>query len=309
MPNRSSQWAELLTPQLTEAFMIGFSDDGRRQSMIPALFGVRNSQRAFEQHLGVGVLGSSGWNFEDTGRVQYDERNKGFLSTFTPKEFAKGHIVQRKLVDDNLTDIAFDDANSLGDSAFRLREKSAADVFANAFTTGTDSLGFPITGPDAVALCGAHPRSADDSTTQANNGTSALSTSAVSSTRITMSRFTDDRGDLMNLMPDRLLVPPELEDTAATITGSALDPTSANNAINPQTRFSSVSWHYLTDTNNWFMYDSGRMKRSLLWYERIPVEYRIGDLDRDTQQFKGTSYMRFSRYWRDPLFLFGHAVA
>lgn len=311
MPNRSSQWAELLSPQLSEAFYIGFSDDGRRQSLIPNLFGLRNSQRAFEEHLGVGQLSSSGWNFEDTGRVQYDERNKGYKATFTHKEFSKGFIVQRKLIDDNLSHVALDDAQGLGDSAFRLREKSAANVFANAFTSsGTDVDGFPIAGPDAVALCSAsHPLSQDDSTTQSNTGTSALSASAVSSTRVLMQRYTDDRGDLMAVMPDQLLIPPELEDTAKTITGSVLDPTSANNAVNPQSgRFSSLVWHYLTDTNNWFMLDSSRMRRSLLWYERIPVEY-TNTVDTETQQIRCSAYMRYSRYWRDPLFVFGHAVS
>jgi Mu-like prophage major head subunit gpT. len=307
MPNRSSQWAELLSPQLSEAFYIGFSDDGRRSSLIPSLFGVRNSQRAFEEHLGVGVLSSQGWNFEDSGRVQYDERNKGYVARLTHKEFSKGHIVQRKLIDDNLTQIAFDDAGALGDSAFRQREKSAANVFANAFSTGTDVDGFSNVGPDAVCLCsGSHPRSADDSTTQSNAGSSVLSKDAVSTTRITMQRITDDRGDLMDVMPDQLLIPPELEDTAATITRSTLDPNSANNAVNPQNgRFSTLVWHYLTDATNWFMLDSGRVRRSILWYERIPVEYSK-TFDAETQQVRGSAYMRYSRGWRDWSGIHGH---
>lgn len=300
MPNRSTQWAELLSPQLTDAFFIGFSDGDRRQSMIPNIFGMETSQRAFEEHLGVGQLSSTGWNFEDTGRVQYDERNKGYKTTFTHHEFSKGFIVQRKLVDDNLTHIAFDDAEGLGDSAFRLREKSAANVFANAFTTGTDTEGFPIAGPDAVALCSAsHPRSADDSAVQSNTGTAALTKDNLGTIRVTMMRLTDDRGDLMNVMPDTILIPPELDDQAATITRSALDPTSANNAINPQNgRFKVENWHYLTDTNNWFLIDSARRRKALLWYERIPVEYTT-TVDTETQSLRTSAYMRFSRGFRD----------
>lgn len=307
MPDISSHFGSLLTPALSEAFYIGFSDNGRRASLIPELYGKRTSNRKDEQHFGVGVLGSEGWGFQ--GRVHYDDSNAGFLSTFTHAEFARGFTVERKLVDDNLTDIAFDRAERLGDSAFRKREKSASSVFANAFTSTTNLDGFATLGPDAVVLCSAsHPRSADDATTQSNAGTAALTKDNVSTTRILMQRFTDDRGDLTSCMPDALLVPPELEDKALEITGSVLDPTSANNAVNPQNgRFRSIIWHYLTDANNWFMIDSGRMRQALLWYERIPLEFKQEE-DFDTLQARFRAYMRYSYGWRDWAWIFGQNV-
>ncbi len=300
MPAISAQWAELITPQTTEAFYMGWSADGRRTSLIPTLFRMETSQRAFEDHIGVGQFGSNGWNFEDTGRVQYDERNKGHKKTFTHVEFAKGHIVTRKLVDDNLTSVVFDDARELGDSAFRQREKSAANIFINAFTdSGTDSDGFAIAGPDGVGLGStAHPLSADDASTQTNEGVLSLTKANVSTTRQLHMALTDDRGDILNIMPDLLLVPPELEDSGIEITKSVLDPTSANNAVNPQSgRFNLLPWHYLTDATAWFMIDSARMKRDLIWYERIPVEY-AADGDFDTLQAKFRAYSRYSRGFR-----------
>lgn len=309
--DRASNWAELLSPQLTEAFYLGFSDDGRRQSQIPAIFGTRDSQRAFEEHLGAGVLGSDGWNFEASGRVQYDERNKGFLKRYTHSEFAKGIMVQRKLIDDNLTDIAFDDARALGDSAFRKREKGAASIFNNAFSaTGVGPDGMPNAGPDGVALCSAsHPRSGADSAVQSNAGTSALSATNLGTTRILHQKVTDDRGDLMDVMPDELLVPPELEDTAIVAGRSAQVPGSGNNDVNPQAgRFRTIVWHYLTDPTNWFVFDSGRRRRSLLWYERIPLEF-AQDGDFDTLQNKWRGYMRYSYGWRDWAWVYGHNAA
>jgi hypothetical protein len=311
MPDVSAHWAQLLTPATSEAFYIGFSNGGRRASLIPNLFDTRTSQRADEQHQGVGVFGSQGWNFEASGRVQYDDRNKGYLKTFSHAEFAKGFTVERKLIDDNLTQVVLDDATELGDSAFRKREKSGASVLNNAFTSTTNVDGFSTLGPDSVVLCSAsHPLSADASaSTQSNAGSTALSASAVSSTRVTMSKWTDDRGDVIDVMPDLLIVPPDLEDTASTITGSILDPASANNAINPQNgRFRTIVWHYLTDTNNWFMADSGRMARSLLWYDRIPLEFGL-ESDFDTFQAKFRAYMRYSYGWREWSFIYGHAVS
>jgi len=304
----AANWAELLTPQTTEAFFAGFTNDGRRASLVSNLYRMESSQRAFEEHLGVGQFSSEGWNFEKTGRVEYDDRNKGYLKRYTHVEFAKGFTVQRKLIDDNLFPIVFDDARELGDSAFRKREKAGASVFINAFTdTGSDADGFPIAGPDAVGLASlVHPNSPSDTgATQANEGTLALTKDNVRTTRQDQMDLKDDRGDILNIMPDMLLVPPELEDDALVIMRSSLDPNSANNAVNPQAgRFTVVTWHYLTDSNAWFMIDSGRMKRDLIWYERVPVEFDK-EKDFDTLQAKFRAYMRYSRGWRDWRWIYG----
>jgi len=311
MPANSRHWVEFLDPALTEAFYLGFTGDGpsRRTSMIPTLYNVKGSKRADEQYLGAGVLSSQGWNFEDKQRVEYDEPDKGYLKTFTHVQFAKGIQVERRLVDDNLTQIAFDRVDGLGDSAYRKREKGAASVFNNAFTSTTNDDGFSTLGPDAVVLCSAsHPRSAEDSTTTSNTGTTALSKASVGTTRIAMQKFTDSEGDIMDVMPDLILVPPELEDTALEITRSTLDPTSANNAINPQAgRFRHLVWHYLTDTNNWFMAEASRMQKYLIWYNRIALEFGREE-DFDTFIAKYRAYMRYSYGWTHWQFIYGHAV-
>ncbi len=101
-------------------------------------------------------------------------------------------------------------------------------------------------------------------------------------------------------MPDEVIVPPELEDTALIHIRSQQDPVSANHAINPQAgRFTVRVWHYLTSTSNWFMCDSGRRGDALLWFDRVPLEFSPQALDQDTQQLKMAAYMRFSRGFRD----------
>lgn len=307
MPDFSSHWAQLLSPALSDAFYVGYAD--QPASLIDTIFDVRGSVRADEQSIGVGVLGSNGWNFKDSGRVQYDDRKKGFPKTFTHVTFAKGFIVERELIEDQLTGPAFDDARALGVSAFKKRELSAASVFNNAFSSTTNADGYSTLGPDAVVLCSAsHPRSADDATTWSNAGTSALSKANVAATRVSMMRFTDDRGDIMNVMPDTLIVPPELEDTAIEITKSVLDPSSANNAVNPQNgRFRSVVWNYLTDANNWFMTETSRQKQALRWYDRVRLQFGQEE-DFDTFQAKYRARMRYSYGWVDSSWVYGHNV-
>lgn len=308
MPDTSSHWSQLLSPALSDAFYIAFA--AQPTSMIEAVFDVRGSRRADEQHLGRGVLSSQGWNFKASGRVQYDDRKKGFPKTFTHVTFAKGIIVEKELVEDQLIGPAFDDTRDLAVSAFKKREISAASVFNNAFTSTTNQDGASTLGPDGVVLCSAsHPRSADDAATWSNAGTAALTAANVGTTRVSMMRFADDRGDIMNVMPDLLIYPPELGDAAQVITRSQLDPASANNAINPQDygRFQGVEWHYLTDVNNWFMAERARMKQALIWYDRVPVQF-FNTQDFDTFQAKFAARMRYSYGWRDASWLYGHNV-
>lgn len=311
MPVTSGNWAELLTPQTSDAFVMGFTDSGRRASMIDTIFNVLGSDRAFEEAIGVGVMDSYWAPLSATGRVVYDEPEKGYLKRWEHQEYAKGFIVQRKMVDDNMFPAIMDRATSLGDSAFRNREKSAAAVFANAFSAVTDqttldAYGFPIGGADSVALCStAHPYNQQDSTTQSNEGTLALTADNIGTTRALHMALTDDTGDILNVMPDLIIIPPELEDAAIKAGASPYEPDTANNAVNPQQgRFRYLVWHYLTDDNAWFMVDSARMRRDLIWYERIPLEFGAeGDFDTFEQKYR--AYMRYSRGWRDYRWIYG----
>lgn len=306
----SDHWSQLVEPRLRRAFFIGFGAEDRVRSTIPQLFNVQSSDTADEKLFNIGGVGSSGWNFEDSGRVQYDEAVKGYEETLTHHEFAKGITIERKLIDDNRISRAIAAAEALGDSAFRAREKAGANVFINAFSSATsetlDDYGTDATGADLVALCStAHPRSPSDSTNDSNEGTTALSESGLSTTRQLMAEFTDMNGDLINAMPDTLLVPVELEDTALKMVRSAQEPGSANNAINPQSgRYRVITWHYLTDANAWFLIDSGRMRQSLHWFDRIPLEF-AREADFDTLIGKFRAYMRFSLGWSDWRWIYG----
>lgn len=313
MPATPQHWAELIEPVLNrQFFFVGFGGEGRRQSLLPQLFDMGTSTFAEEKAMGLGGFGTNGWNFEDSGRVLYDERVKGFEKTFAHHEFAKGFMVTRKMMDDNRLAGAFRDARELGDSAFRMREKAGANVFANAFSSATsstlDEFGTDAVGPDGVALVStAHPAPPGaQGSAQSNEDTLALTKDNVGTVRSRMMDFRDYQGDVLNVMPDTLLVPPELEDEALTIVRSQQDPDSANNAINPQAgRFQVIVWHYLEDSNAWFMIDRGLMRQHLLWYDRIPLEFgREEDFDTFIAKFR--AYMRFSLGWTDWRWIYGN---
>jgi hypothetical protein len=312
-PMISDNWAALLTPGLRRVFT---QRQHPRQELFKrtAIFTIENSQRAFEDYQAVGGLSTEAWNeFERTGRVPYDAIAKGWLTRLEHREFAKGIQIKRKLMDDNLYPGApipksiTNDVVQLKDSAELFREKSAADVFNNGFTdSGTDSAGYSVAGADGVGLLSTAHTVTPGGTTVANEGTRALTSDNLVLTKNDMRSFVDSEGELTAAHPDLLLVPPELEETALKIVSGDLDPDSANNTINVnKNRYRVVVWDYLTDANAWFLIDSTLMSQHLIWLDRVMPEFNA-EYDGDTHIGKWRAYMRFSRGWDSPFWVYGN---
>lgn len=311
-------WGVLLAPGLRKVFHARLR--GREELFKRAqIFPLDSTQRAYEDYQGVGELGTDGWNqFEKTGRTTYSDKELGWKTRLEPREFAHGIQLRRKLIEDNLYSEAelpnsvTGDAGSLGSSLALHHEKSAASLFNNAFTdTGVDAEGFTIAGADGVGLCStAHKHSPTNAGTQSNEGTLALSKSAVKDTALAMREFTDDKGNLVVLKPDMLLVPPELEDQALELVGTALDPESANNTINTlRGRYRVQAWDYLTDADAWFMVDSPLKEEHLVWLTRVAPQFMGGKLDESTMIAHYTGYSRYSRGFDAWQWIFGQKPA
>jgi phage major head subunit gpT-like protein len=300
----SAQWAELLEPGLRSIFYKQV-DALAASAKAPQFYNVQGSLKASEYALGVGGFGD--WT-EYKGAIEYDNFDKGYKTTFTHTEFARGFAVERKLVDDDQYSIINTRPAGLALAAMRKREKDAADIFNYAFTASGVHLG-----ADSQSLCdGAHPASpANTGSTQNNSGTSALSAAAISATRLLMRAFKDDRGELIQVMPDVLLVPPELEETAYIALGTERKVGTADNDLNFVNAMGLrlVVWDYLTDANNWFLIDSGLAKQHLWWFNRVPLEFAI-DPQSDYQLIaKYRGYMRYSLGWSSWEWIYGHAVS
>jgi hypothetical protein len=309
----SQNWAALLEPGLRRLFHLGMRS---RETLFKrdTVFPVDTSVKAVEHHQGIGEIDTNAWNFEDSGRVQYDRFRRGFKLDLAHHEFAKGVVIERKLMDDNLypgagipRDIS-SRVEKLATSAAIKREKSAANLFNNAFTaSGVDDEGFTIAGSDGVALSSAsHPNGPDgQSGTQSNTGVLTLTQANVQATALLMRKFTDDVGELVSINPDTLIVPPALMEAAMLINDTPRAVGSNNNDINIQNgRWNIVVWDYLTDATRWFMVDSVLRDEHLVWYDRVAPEFAsTGDFD--TLEAKYRAYMRYSRGFDDWRWIFG----
>jgi phage major head subunit gpT-like protein len=262
---RQEQFDSLLTPIIYHHFEVGQS---RVPSMRGRLFSVRGSTIAEEKGTGMGGMSPDAWNqYKKGGKKGRLDLDQLYTQSYTHVEYPVELVIEKRLILNDQYGRIGDIVRRAGISAEQKMEIDAAGLFNAAFTGATWS--------DGKALCATdHPKSLNKSAgTYSNKGTTALSKAAVSATRILMMRFADDKGNEIGLMPNVLLVPPELEDTALEIANSALDPASANNAINPQAgRFAVISWQRLSDTNAWFMIDDTWRSEVVNWYNREAVQ-------------------------------------
>jgi len=304
MPLTSGNFADLLAPPLVRTFNLAM---GRPQPMIDMLFKVENSTRYEEQYQG---LGAQGLVPPFNGTVPYTDFDAGYRVDIRNYEFAQGLQIERRLVDDDQGNQIAGRAQNMADAFNQTQETDAAAIFINGFTdSGTNRMGASTNGADGVALLSAaHPYSpADTGTTQANEGTLALTIDNLDTTRQNMRNFTDDAGQLMGINPDMLLVPPELERTATQLVSerAIYEPGSAQYDVNMFSgRFRPVVWNRLTDPNAWFLIDSTLMKQHLIWQWRVRPEFaQADDFDGLTAKYRG--YMRYGIGWTDWRWIFG----
>jgi len=269
------------------------------ESMIPMLFGMKTSTRAYEMMSGVGGLGDM-QDFD--GTIAYDAFSQLYDSTVSFPEKALGIKAERKLVDDEMFGILDGRPWQLAVSVARTREKAGSAVFANAFTDAS--------GADGVALCSAsHPYSPDDATTQSNTGTSALSATSVEATRrLGFTSVYNDRGQLFDVNYDTLVIPVGLEETAYELINTKGKVDTAENNVNfHYGRYKLAVWPRLTDSNNWFFIDSKLAKQFLLFWDRIKPEFAY-DRDFDTMVAKWSVYARYNTQFTGWPFLYGMNV-
>lgn len=298
MPLTSANFPTLIEPGMDEVFFSTY-DRVDRGSLIPVLYKVGRSDKNTEDFHS--MTGFSGEIAVMTGGVTYHEIEEGYGKTFTHDQFADGFQVARALRDDDMYNVINRLPAKLALKYWNKRETDAASIF-NSCTSDT--------GPDTTALCNtSHPSPisgiAVRSNYLSNATTGLLNHDNLHSVARLLQLQTDDTGAYLNLNADDILVPPALDDTAWRIVNSALRPDTADNDANiNQNRFTVHVWKKLTDTNRWFVMDREIRKQSLLWFDRVPVEFRnVEDFDSIVEKYR--AYMRYSKGYIDWPWIYG----
>lgn len=110
----------------------------------------------------------------------------------------------------------------------------------------------------------------------------------------------DERDEIIQLTADVLLIPPALRFTAQVILNSTLLPGSMDNDTNVMASIlTPMEWHYLTDTDSWFM---GRKKAGLMATDREDVMLDFWQ-DETSKDYFASIFTRFGgcvtnwRHW------------
>lgn len=291
-------WGNVLLPIVTETYEL---HKKQHPDFKATLFDVQSSKKAVEIHDNVGELGlMDEWESTER-RVSYDRVRRGFRAFYQHKKFSKGMAFERELWEDDQFGEIKKQTRKLARSVWYTTQYHAARVFNEAFTSN-------IIGPDGKGLCAAdHPCGPESDYTFTNADSSLeLSSSNLEKIRTRMMEWTDDRGNLLVLNPDTLLVPPALREAALVISGSEKKPDTDYNNVNIwYGNVKVIEYPFLRDPKAWFVIDSARMKDFLIWYDRRKANLEQDKEDFDTEVSRYKVVSRFSYGWDNASFIYG----
>lgn len=280
MANRS-EFTELLTAR---SYGWMWETYNTFDPVYPKIFDVKTSVSGQEKNttgIGMGRL---------TERAEGDpiiESNslEGYTVVAKNRTFSDSFSMTAEFVDDTpkekIANIMQDLAGSWGEGVMATKEAFAADFFNyGGLTAGHDNFNGSQTGglPDPTGdLCydskpffnlSGNLRTAKNGSTYYNGVALSLSDTNLKTLYqlMTTTNNRNERGEIVSIKPNVLLIPPALRFTAKAILESDKVLGSGNNDINTaQNILQPIEWEYLTDTDAWF---PGMAKKGLRWYDR-----------------------------------------
>lgn len=290
-------WAELLEPGLKKLFD---KHTRKKKDYLKEIYNVEKSTRAQEHHQGVGSLGlMEEWGDSDN-QVSYEDVNKGYKQTYTHRKYSKGMQIQRELLEDELYGEIKKKVRLLNQTLYYTRQYFAALPFNNAWSGS-------YLGPDSQPLCSAsHPYSPVDASVWANTANYKLNATNLELVRTAMKGWKDDKGNLLGIEANLLIVPTALRKPALVIADTDKEPDVTDNNVNIwHGAIDVIEWDFLTDPNSWFVCDRERMKTFLNWYDRRYPKLERAAQEFDTEVGKYKIVGRWSQGWDEPSFVFG----
>jgi len=263
------------------------------------LFDTEQSRKAFEQDQQFEGFGLAPVKLEGAG-VAYDSQQEGFSPKFKNLTYAKGFIVTKEAMADNLYQLFERRARALAFSMQQTKENVGANIYNRGFNSA-----FLMEGGDGVELFStAHINGPSDSTTFSNElaTPAALSEASLEDLLIQINEATDPRGLRIALRGERLVVPPKLGFEAERILNSVLQNDTGNNAINAVRSTGMLPGghmvnNYLTSNTAWFVKTNA--PDGMKYFTRQEVDFDQ-DMDFGTSNARFKADERYSFGWSDP---------
>jgi hypothetical protein len=277
------------------------------QKLYDKMFDVEPSKKNYEELVAFSGLGFMQQKPEGQG-IKYDDMKQGAVTRAYNLTYALGYMITEEAIEDNqypdqLNALGKDAGRTLIQSATQTIETLAANVYNNAFSGG------PTYGDGKTLIDTAHPGTKGLSFSNTLTTAADFSEVALETANIQIKQYKNDAGLLINLTPDRLILPPALEYEANRVLNSVLQNDTANNALNALKASGAypkgiVINPFLTDAKTWFIRTSIMSGKGMTCFERIKPEIKP-DNDFDTGNAKFKCRFRISFTNGDPRSIFG----
>lgn len=284
-----SSFGDLLEPGFAQIYNDAYRELDR---VFTQVFRVKTSSKQDERESGVTGLSLLTVKAENAP-IEYDDPIQMYDKLYSHNTYARGFKISKELWDDDQYNVMNSKPEALGKAARRTEEISAANVFNRAFNSS-------YLGGDDQELCSTvHPR-ADGGTSQSNASSTGLTLTEANyeTLKLAMKKTLDDRGQKIDLRPNKLLIPIDLEKTAKIIFQSDLRSGTADNDMNVyRNELNIVPWIYMDrNTTHWFLIDSDQHKVTWFWREKANF-HQDEAFETDAALFKVRE--RFSNGWSD----------
>lgn len=291
-----TNFGKLLEPGLRKIFFETYGEIAEQYSQI---YNVNTSSKAKETDWGMGAFGDWVKRADQFATVDYKTLSPGLERTYTHDAFTQGFMITREMFDDEQYGQMDKMSKAMARSGRAKVEKDAMKPLKNGFSADVGGTGLSAIYDGKALFANDHPLLDGGATVGDNLTTGALSDASLKLGIQLMRQTPDEAGNLIQLQPNKLIIPPALEDTArrilhsTQIAGGQLNDT--NEFLNGK-GISIVVMDYLgaaaggSDTA-WFLQDGSRHELNFFW--RIRPEF-AWDEDFDTYIAKYKGYMRYS---------------
>jgi phage major head subunit gpT-like protein len=290
MASFRSNFGDLLEPGFRKIFDDAFKE---MPLVFPKIMQVENSAKQDEKYSGATGFGLFAAT-DEGGQINYDDPVQMFDVTMVHVKYTKGFKVSEELVEDDMYNVIKGKPAQLGRAARRTVETINANILNRAFNSSYAD------GGDSKVLCSVSHTRSDGGTAQSNASSTGITfgDANLETGMIASREQLDDRGMRIQVMPNTLIGPINLEKEMNIVVNSTLRPGVADNDVNVyKGKFSIVAWEYITVNNTaWFLMDKSQAK--LLWLWRIRPEFKQ-DVSFDTGMALFKSRFRGVAGWTD----------
>ena len=290
MASFRSNFGDLLEPGFRKIFNDAFEE---MPLVFPQVMKVETSTKQDEKYSGVtgfGLFAETG----EGGQINYDDPYQMYDVTFIHVKYTKGFKVSEELFEDDQYNVMKGKPAQLARAGRRTVETINANILNRAFDSSYAD------GGDSQELCSVvHPRS-DGGSTQSNASATGITfgDANLETGMLASRQQLDDRGQRIQVMPDTLVGPIDLEKEMKIVVNSTMRPGVADNDINVYSgKFKVVNWEYITVNNTtWFLLDKSQAQ--LMWLWRVHPEFKQ-DVTFDTGMALFKSWFRGVAGWTD----------